>query len=98
MTVSGKFVKKFTSATHVLFEGHLDDSGFRAIASQKLKDVSGGHIVAATSGRMKIESDSFGEKVNLVYTSTYNQIFGGKSKTTGRPFKDRDTECLFAAG
>ena len=86
--VCGKYVKKFSEASHVLFAGHLDDPFFRNIAIQKIKSTDGKSIITEKSGTLKIKSGEK-ESVALEY-----QGFFGKQKTTGNPFKDDSTPIV----
>ena len=86
--VCGKYVKKFRDASHVLFNGHLDDPNFRSIAIQKIKSIDGENIETEKSGTLKIKS---GEKESVVLEY---QGFFGKQKTTGNPFKDDSTPIV----
>ena len=85
--VSGKYVKTFAEASHVLFNGHLDDPGFRQIAIQKLSGIGDGYIDCQTSGRIKIEKSGGKEYVILIYNG-----FFGREKTKGFPFKDSSSD------
>ena len=86
--VCGKYVKKFNEASHILFNGHLDDPNFRSIAIQKIKSIDGENIETEKSGTLKIKS---GEKESVVLEY---QGFFGKQKTTGNPFKDDSTPIV----
>jgi len=92
--VTGSYVRAFSDASHVIFQGHLDDPGFRAIAIQRIKKIQGRFIEAEISGRLSILADFRGERVKLGYKSAYNQIFGGSTATAGWPFKDKQTEAI----
>lgn len=87
--VSGQYVTRFTDASHVVFNGHLDNPSFRAIAIQKIVDVTKKSVVIR-SGTLKIIRKGEAESVSLVYTDIF-----GKQRTKGFPFKD---ECTAAFG
>jgi hypothetical protein len=90
MGVSGKYVDKFNEASHVLFNGHLDDPYFRNIAIQKLVAIEDDSIISETSGKLRIKQGKK-ESVSLEYAG-----FFGKEKTTGFPFKDIGTPIVTA--
>ena len=87
--VCGKRVKTFSEASHIVFNGHLDDPCFRAIAIQRITDLTNKAVSGITSGELEIQRNAKGEFVRLEYDA-----FIGKAKTTGHPFKDQDTEVF----
>ena len=93
MTVCGKYVKRCSEASHVLFDGHLGDPSFRKIAIQKIEAVLDSEIVVSKSGTLAIRKTKTGERVDLVYEC----VLFGDTKTTGIPFKDVDTAAAIAA-
>jgi hypothetical protein len=92
MNVAGHYVKKFSEASHVLFNGHLDDPSFREIAIQRLVSVGAKTIQASESGVLDIicGRKGKGEYVKAQYRCP---VFGSVT-TEGFPFKDNNTEAL----
>jgi hypothetical protein len=91
--VSGHYVAKFADASHVLFEGSLDDPSFRQIAIQRITQLDGDSVTLARSGALKI---GFRNGKQVVRTSYHCFIFG-QQKTVGSPFKDGDTAAIGAS-
>ena len=89
MTVCGQYVSRFSEASHVLFDGHLDNPSFRSIAIQKIECLSGDCVTLSKSGSLKIR-DGREQTVSLPYKG----IFGGVVRTTGHPFKDSQTAAI----
>ena len=88
--VSGKYVSKFSEASHVLFEGHLNDPAFRSIAIQRITKLAGETVTLDKAGALKIETRN-GEQI--VKTSFVCPLFG-KRTTIGHPFKDERTDAV----
>ncbi len=86
MTVSGKYKDKFSEASHVCFEGHLDDPFFRAVAIQRIESLGQKTVILSTSGESRIIRRKGRESVNITYRG-----FFGEEKTKGHPFKDNDS-------
>lgn len=87
--VGGNYVPKFSEASHVCFEGHLDDPSFRSIAIQKILKLEDNIVTLEKSGKLKIATASNGREI--VKTAFVCPLFG-RQKTTGHPFKDSNTE------
>ncbi len=79
--VSGQYVQTFAEASHVVFEGHLDNPAFRAIAIQEIVRVNKASV-AIRSGRFAIKQEG-----REYIAMTYVDIFG-RQRTRGHPFKD----------
>lgn len=90
--VSGQYVSKMSEASHVLFEGHLDDPSFKRIAIQRIIKLDGESVTLDTSGTLKIETLNGRQSVK---TSFVCPLFG-KQTTVGNPFKDRNTDAITA--
>lgn len=85
--VSGRYVKRFQDASHVVFDGNLDNPVFRGIVIQRIVAIVGtARIRLADSGEVAIRTSDSGEYC----TVTYRDMFGNH-RATGRPFKDNDT-------
>ena len=82
--VSGNYVNKFAEASHVLFDGNLDNLSFRSIAIQKLKHVDDKTITTNNSTTLNINKQKSRERVKLIYKCF---LFGNVA-TWGYPFKD----------
>lgn len=85
--VCGRYVDKIENASHVLFDGHLDDPGFRVVAIQKIVNVDGRKITLDTSGELEIRKRNGRFFVPL----SYKGFFGNMEKTKGSFFKDDNT-------
>jgi hypothetical protein len=84
--VSGQYVRRFEDASHVLFNGHMDNPSFREIAIQEIIDVKKS-VVVIRSGSLKIRrKPDEAESVTLTYTDIF-----GKQAAKGFPFKDEHT-------
>ena len=90
MSVSGKYVNKFEEASHVLFDGTLDDPTFRELAIQKIESIEGMRITTDKSGEMLIEKWKGKYRVRLEYMC----LLFGKQVTWGYPFKDANTPII----
>lgn len=88
--VSGHYVKTFGDASHVLFDGHLDDPSFRAIAIERIVSVDEDFVTLDKSKKLIIDKQKRGEKVRLSYKCP---IFGDRT-TQGSPFKDTNTDAI----
>ncbi|WP_028574331.1 hypothetical protein [Desulfonatronovibrio hydrogenovorans] len=89
IVVIGQYVKTFAEASHVLFDGPLDEPNFSRIAIQAIADIGDGFIATRKSGKMQI----IGTKQEKVYL-TYESFLGKKIKTAGYPFKDNVTKAI----
>ena len=86
--VSGNYKKTFKEATHVLFDGSLNNPYFRKIAIQKIISVSDNSL-KTDSNDFKIRTARKGNKTEFVVIE-YKDLFGTQS-TRGYPFKDEKT-------
>ena len=84
MGVCGQYVDKFSDASHVLFEGHLDDPFFRKIAIQKVVEAKKAVVDCEISGSLEIKKRGKKEFVSLRYAG-----FFGMETTKGFPFRER---------
>lgn len=90
--VSGRYVPKFAEASHVLFEGHLDDPSFRRIAIQRITKLDEKCVTLDTSGELAIGARHGKQIVRI----TYDCPIFGKQRATGHPFKDDRSEVVSA--
>ena len=90
MSVCGSYIDRFDTASHVCFDGHMDDPFFRAIAIQKITSIEDGHVVCSKSGKLRIKNGKR-QSVRLQYKG-----FFGSQTTNGYPFKDTNTEAISA--
>lgn len=88
--VSGIYVAKLADASHVLFEGHLDNPAFRSIAIQRIQKLEGGTVTLERSGVLAIKTLRGRERVKVSFVCP---IFG-KWEATGHPFKDDNTPAI----
>jgi len=85
--VCGKWVDNFSEASHVCFEGNLDNLFFRDIAIQEIKELTDKTIVIH-SGTFQIQRRYKGRQRIKI---TYGGVFGGSATAWGYPFKDDKT-------
>lgn len=78
-------------ASHVVFDGHLDDPAFREIAIQKIVALTETTVTLEKSGALEIINRSGNRQ--QVRTSFTCPIFG-KQETLGTPFKDDHAEAI----
>ena len=90
--VSGQYVQKFSDASHVLFEGNLDDPSFRSIAIQRITKLAAGSVTLDRSGELKIEN----RRGREIVRTSYRCFLFGEQKTVGAPFKDGNTDAIGA--
>ena len=88
--VCGKWVNEFKDASHVCFEGSLDDPSFRRIAIQKIEKIEGKVIISEISGRLEIRKWRGRQRV----MATYRCPLFGLQKRWGYPFKDDSTPII----
>lgn len=90
--VSGKYVSSMADASHVLFEGHLDDPAFQRIAIQRITKLEGNTVTLQTSGPLRITKRNGRQSV----ATTYECFLFGKMRSKGHPFKDDSTPTISA--
>jgi hypothetical protein len=90
-TLCGQYVKEVADASHILFDGCLDDPNFCRISMQKIEDWDGETMLTLSeSGKLRLMFHRGEWKVRISYTG----FLGTKHRTSGHLFKDQNTPSI----
>lgn len=89
--VCGNWVNNFIDASHVCFEGNLNNPFFSAMATQKIKCHGVKTIEAEKSGVLMVKNWKGRQRVR----ASYDCPITGKRYAWGYPFKDDNTKSIY---